>query len=231
MKTRVWTKFGLMMLIYTVILIVLGIMVKSVVGQTVTATEGPALRPLPQVIQNMSDEEYAAWAIWHNIVTTRKAAEYIGPSRYLYGKATDTYSRSNGRTTANSSSHSDSRTNRGKTTSNRSSSRYGHTSIDSNHSGSSHTRNYQYRYFNPNYAGSNSATYYNPFVRSKGSLGYPDYENIYLPTPEGVQSVADLMFTPSKKARSKKGITSEEAVRLIEKYGHTWYDHVDEIGL
>ena len=185
-----------------------------------------------EVIQNMSDEDYAAWAVWHNLVTSRKAAEYVGPSRWLYGTAIDTYNRSSGRTTANSNSYSNSYSRRGKTTSSRSSSRRGYTSIDSNRNSSSHMRSYRHYYLNPDYVGSGSVTVYNPFVRHEGGVGYPDYENIYLPTSEGPQSMADLMLAPSKKKLKKgDGITSEDAVKLIEKYGSSWYDHVDEVGL
>lgn len=214
--------------------LILVLLFANMASGQIVVTEGPVARPLPQVIQNMNDKEYAAWAIWHNLVTSRKATESTGPSRYLHGKAIDTYGHSRGRTIANSNSYSNSYSQRSKATgsSSQSSSRHGYTSIGNNRNSSSHTRSYQYRYLNPDYTGPGVATYYNPFVRQKGGIGYPDYENIYLPTPKGPRSIADLMLTPKKeKPKKNGGITSEDAIKLIEKYGSTWYDHVDEIGL
>jgi len=202
----------------------------SVANGQLTVTEGPIARPLPQIIQNMSNEEYATWVIWHNLVTARKAGEkdekdgYTGP-KWLYGEVTNSYKRGSGRGATNN------RGPRGVRSSNQFSSSRGRTSVNTNHSSFSHTRNYQYRYLNPDYTSPGSITIYNPFVRHKGSLGYPDYENIYLPTPKGPQSMADLILAPSEKTERNNGITSEEAVKLIEKYGSSWYDHVEEVGL
>jgi len=185
----------------------------STANSQITVTEGPVARPLPQAIQSMNDEKYAAWAIWHNLVTTRNTGKYTA-SKWLYGTTIDIYNRSNGRMNTNSSLH-----------------RRSHSSVNSNHNSFVHRRSYQYRYYNSDYTGSGSITIYNPFARHEGNLGYPDYENIYLPTPKGPQSMADLILSPPKKIGKTDGITSDDAVKLIEKYGSSWYDHVEEIGL
>lgn len=53
--------------------------------------EGPAARPLPQAVQKMDADQYAAWAEWHNQLAKRYADDFnSSKSRYRTGWRTVT---------------------------------------------------------------------------------------------------------------------------------------------
>lgn len=142
--------------------------------------EPPAMRPLPTAVQNLSDEEYAAWAIWQNALTRRRVDGYYGV-RWLTSPASEVTTSLRGSAT---------RSTYGTYGKGR---RSGFTVNNYSRCGTINRRDYLNYYVNPDYVGPGPATYYNPFVRVEAGLGTPDYENLFIQTDEGPITIADFI--------------------------------------
>ena len=46
--------------------------------------EGPAVSPLPQVVQEMNDEQYQTWAKWHNTLAKQHAKEFNASTTHYH---------------------------------------------------------------------------------------------------------------------------------------------------
>jgi len=60
------------------------------------------------------------------------------------------------------------------------------------------------RYLNPDYVGPRPLVVYNPWVRSQGNLGTPDWANLFVPCKEGtitMEEVLDLLVGPQNPER------------------------------
>ena len=180
----------------------------TVEAQTVTRT-------LPRVIQNLSDEDYAVWAEWQNRQASRRAKEIeddTGWLKYNYADRVTSNSYSRGSATmrmygtTNATSNSSSRSGKGwsSRSGSRSATRRGYASTNTNRYGGTTITSHKVRYLNPDYVGSGAVTAYNPFVRSTGGLGTPDWANIFVPCKKGtttMQEVLDRMVGPRNPER------------------------------
>lgn len=166
-------------------------------------------RPVPKLIQNLSDEDYAIWAQWQNRQATRRA-EVEGAKtqwdRYDYADRIVSNSFNRGSTSVRSSGSA--RTN--------STSRPGNAGQTSRSGSRSMTRNSQgqtdqnsgttiisdqVRRLNPDYAGPGATVTYNPYVRPEGGLGTPDWATLFIPCKEGtitMQEVLDRLTGPQR---------------------------------
>jgi hypothetical protein len=186
------------------IVIILAILLTSTVvnGQTVA-------RPLPKLIQNLSDEDYAIWAEWQNRQATRRAEVEDTKTKWdRYTYAGRVVSNSFNRGSTSMSTSGTARTNTttrpgsaGKThrTGSRSMtrSRQGRT----NQANGSTVITDQVRRLNPDYAGPGATLMYNPYVRPEGGLGGPDWTTLFIPCKEGtitMQEVLDRLTGPQR---------------------------------
>ena len=166
-------------------------------------------RPLPKLIQNLSDEDYAIWAQWQNRQAVLRAeAEDVKTEwdRYSYANRVVSNSFSNGnvsaRVSGNSRSNSTSRPgSAGK--SHRSGSRNTTRNSQANTRQASGTTiiSDQVRVRNPDYVGPGATVTYNPYVRPEGGLGPPDWASLFIPCKEGtitMQEVLDRLIGPQR---------------------------------
>lgn len=192
---------------------ILGIIILATIGITVEAQTVP--RPLPQVIQNLSDEDYAIWAQWQNQQASRRAEEIeddTGWLRYNYADrvTSSSYSRGSATTrmsgTTNATNNSSSRSGKGwsSRSGSRSATRRGSASTNTNRFGGTTVTSHKVRYLNPDYIGSGTVTAYNPWVRFTGGLGAPDWGVIFVPCKKGtvtMQEVLDRLVGPQNPER------------------------------
>lgn len=166
-------------------------------GQTVS-------RPLPKLVQNLSDEDYAIWAQWQNRQAERRAeadARKANWFKYNYANkvVSNNYSRSNATTNTSSSANviSNTTSRGGKGWSNRSGSRSmtrnGHSSMNAARFGGNTVTSYTVRFRNPDYVGPGTTNYYNPWVRHEGGLGTPDWSTIFVPCKEGTVTMQEVL--------------------------------------
>jgi len=176
---------------------ILGIVILAATG--ITAEAQSASRPLPRVIQNLSDEDYTVWAQWQNRQANRRADEAGDRSWGKYDYATRVTSDSFSRGSASMQSHSTSRRNDSNTATRRSS-----THANINRRGGMSATSRKIRYLNPDYVGPRPLVVCNPWVRSQGSLGTPDWADLFVPCKEGtitMQEVLDLLVGPQNPER------------------------------
>ena len=166
-------------------------------------------RPLPKLIQNLSDEDYAIWAQWQNRQAVLRAEAEDAKTqwdRYSYADRVVSNSFSNGsasvRVSGNSRSNSTSRPgSAGK--SHRSGSRNTTRNSQANTNQASGTTiiSDQVRVRNPDYVGPGATVTYNPYVRPEGGLGGPDWASLFIPCKEGtitMQEVLDRLIGPQR---------------------------------
>lgn len=183
---------------------ILGIVILATISITVEAQT--VVRALPQLIQNLSDKDYAIWAQWQNRQAIRRVVEIaddIDWMRYNYADRVISNSFSRGNTTARTSNSSNSVSNsstRGKSRSgSRSTTRNGYANTNFNRFGSTAITSYQTRYLNSDYAGAGVISIYNPLIQPKGGLGTPDWANLFVPCKKGtitMQEVLDRLIGP-----------------------------------
>jgi len=167
---------------------ILGIVILATVGfaakaQTVT-------RPLPQLIQNLSDKDYAVWAQWQNRQANRRAEEVANDTewrKYNYADRVISDSFSRGSTTMRSST----RTNRGGATS--SATRNSSARANTNRYGGTAITAYKVRYLNPDYVGLKPVIAYNPWARQKGGLGTPDWASLFVPCKKDTVTMQEVL--------------------------------------
>jgi hypothetical protein len=155
-------------------------------------------RPLPKLIQNLSDEDYFIWAQWQNRQAVRRFREIDGRTRwdkydYASRVVSSNFSRGNATTQTSGTSHSSSRAG------SRSTSRSGYANTNINRLGGAIVTSYRIRFRNPDYVSPGPTTAYNPWTRCKGGLGTPDWENLFVPCKEGtitMQEVLDQLIGP-----------------------------------
>jgi hypothetical protein len=182
------------------ILIILTSTVAS--GQTVD-------RPLPKLIQNLSDEDYAIWAQWQNRQAVRRAEAEDARTqwdRYTYADRVVSNSFSNGSATvrASGTARSNATTrpgSAGKTQRSGSRSMTRNSQANTNQASGTTVISDQVRVRNPAYVGPGATVTYNPYVRSKGGLGAPDWATLFIPCKEGtitMQEVLDRLTGPQR---------------------------------
>lgn len=172
---------------------ILGIVILAATSIAATA------QPLPRVIQNLSDEDYTVWAQWQNRQANRRADEAGDMSWEKYDYATRVTSDSFSRGSASMQSRSTSRRNDSRTATRRSS-----THANINRRGGATITSRKVRYLNPDYISPRPFVVYNPWVRSKGSLGTPDWANLFVPCKEGtitMEEVLDRLVGPQNPER------------------------------
>lgn len=181
---------------------ILGIVI--LVAISITAEAQTVVRPLPLLIQNLSDEDYAIWAQWQNQQASRRSevlAEDTDWTKYNYADrvVSNSFSRSNAtmRTSATSNSANNSSSRSGPGWSNRSgsrsASRNGSASANVNRFGGTAITSYRVRYLNPDYVGPGPVSAYNPWVRPEGGLGTPDWKNIFVPCKKGTVTMQEAL--------------------------------------
>lgn len=176
---------------------ILGIVILAAIG--ITAEAQFASHPLPRVIQNLSDEDYVIWAQWQNRQANRRADEAGDTSWRKYDYATRVTSDSFSRGSASMQSRSTSRRRDSRTATRNNST---HATI--NRRGGATITSRKVRSLNPDYVGPRPLVVYNPWVRSQGSLGTPDWANLFVPCKEGtitMQEVLDLLIGPQNPER------------------------------
>ena len=176
----------------------------AVLVTSVTIANGQIIRPLPQVIQNLSNEDYAVWVGWQNRQAIRRAEEIIDDTawnKYSFADqvVTNSFSRGNATTQLSSSSRSTSNSSiqSGEGWSNRSGShaatRRGQSNTDFNRQGGTTTTTRQVRYRNPEYVGAGAVMTYSPWVRLKGRLGTPNWSNLFVPCKKGTLTMQEAL--------------------------------------
>ena len=166
-------------------------------------------RPLPRLIQNLSDEDYAIWAQWQNRQATRRAEKEGAKTQWdRYTYADRVVSNSFNRGSAAMRSSGTARTNSTSRPGNAGQSqRSGSRSMTRNSQASTDQRSGttiisdQVRRANPNYVGPGATLTYNPYVRSEGGLGAPDWATLFIPCKEGtitMQEVLDRLTGPQR---------------------------------
>lgn len=186
------------------IVIILAILLTSTIVSAQTVD-----RPLPKLIQNLSDEDYAIWAQWQNRQATRRAEKENAETRwdkYDYADRVVSNSFSDGKATVRSSgtARSNSTTRPGNTgqaqrSGSRSMTRNSQANI--NQRGGTTIVSDQVRVRNPDYVGPGATLTYNPYVRSEGGLGPPDWAALFVPCKEGtitMQEVLDRLTGPQR---------------------------------
>ncbi len=178
-----------------------------------TIANGQNIRPLPQAVQNLSDENYVVWASWQNRQAAQRAEEILADTawdKYRYMKRLSSNSFSRGNTMTRVGNSSQSSTQSGKGWSDRSGSRDGYADTNFNHQGGTVVTSRQVRYRNSGYVGAGAVITYNPWVRSKGALGNPDWDNLFVPTSKGgtltLQEVLDQRFGPTNPEKVFKAL-------------------------
>ena len=176
---------------------ILGIAILAAIG--ITAEAQSISRPLPRVIQNLSDEDYAVWAQWQNRQANLRADEGGDRSWDKYNYATrvtrDSYSHGSASRQSSSTSRKNSST---------ASTRNGNAHTNVRRRGGMTVTKRQVRFVNPDYVGPRPLEVYNPWVRSKGNLGSPDWPNLFVPCKEGtttMQEVLDRLIGPQNPER------------------------------
>jgi hypothetical protein len=171
-------------------------------GQTVE-------RPLPKLIQNLSDEDYAIWAQWQNRQAVRRAEKEDAKTqwdRYTYADRVVSNSFSNGSATVKASGTArSSATTRpgsaGKTHRSGSRSMTRNSQANTNQASGTTVISGQVRMRNPDYVGPGATVTYNPYVRPEGGLGTPDWTTLFIPCKEGtitMQEVLDRLTGPQR---------------------------------
>jgi hypothetical protein len=176
---------------------ILGIVILAAIGIAAEAQSVP--RPLPRAIQNLSDEDYTVWAQWQNRQASRRGDEAGDTSWRKYDYATRVTSDSFSRGSASMQSRSTSKRNDSRTAT-----RNGSTHATVNQRGGTTITSRKIRYLSPDYVGPRPLVVYNPWVRSKGSLGTPDWANLFVPCKEDtitMQEVLDLLIGPQNPER------------------------------
>lgn len=164
-------------------------------GQEVT-------RPLPKLVQNLSDEDYAIWAQWQNRQAERHSeerAKYTQFEHYNYGNriVTSRFNRGSASRRFSNSATAHSQVDRNSRS--QFTNRHGSSNTTMNRSGNSVITAYGVRFLNPDYVGPGITPYYNPWVRPEGGLGTPDWSRIFIPCKEGtitMQEVLDRLGGP-----------------------------------
>jgi len=179
------------MRIFALVMILLCTLVTPIIGQTITVTPGPALQPLPKFVQELADDDFQVWTDWQNRQATARAAE-----RGLPDLPELPWRRVIRETTASGATHvssdivvssatrlqsgrSGNRGRGGKSGGNSQTYRAGYAAAGS-------VRELGPAYYpNPNYTGPGPLTVYNPYCRSAGGIGSPDWDNLFIPTQDG----------------------------------------------
>jgi hypothetical protein len=166
-------------------------------------------RPLPKLIQNLSDEDYIIWAQWQNRQSVRRAEVEDARTRWdKYDYANRIVSNSfnygnvNVQTSGTVRSNSSTRPgNAGQTRRTGSRSMTRDSQASTNQRSGTTVISDQVRRLNPNYAGPGGTLTYNPYVRPKGGLGAPDWAILFVPCKEGtitMQEVLDRLTGPQR---------------------------------
>ena len=169
-------------------------------------------RPLPKLIQNLSDEDYTIWAQWQNRQAVRRAeAEDVKTKWDRYTYANRVVSNSFNRGSTSMSTSGTARTNTttrpgsaGKTR------RTGSRSMTRNRQGRTNQANGstvitdQVRRLNPDYAGPSATLMYNPYVRLEGGLGAPDWATLFIPCKEGTITMLEVLDRLTGPQRPEK---------------------------
>jgi hypothetical protein len=140
--------------------------------------EGPAVRSLPQVIQQLSDDDYAAWAKWHNQLAEQHA-EKFNTNQERYQRTLVTTYGDSGRTGTTIHGYRNRRTGEHGL--------QGQGSFNS--SGTSYTYEMQRRI--PGQV--KGVHVYNPFCKPKATDLEPDWDNIFCVINGSIFSVSELI--------------------------------------
>ena len=135
-----------------------------------------AMPPPPKFVQTLTAEQFRAWATWQNMQVKLNQGE--GGDRYVYGSrsVTDTSDRSSFLYGGRFDSRGNDVRSGGMDT-----------------RGQSVTSNYPLRFSNTDYASPGQEMVYNPFVRSTGGTGLPDWDNLYVPVGRGSMTVSEAL--------------------------------------
>lgn len=173
---------------FALVMILLCTLVTLIIGQTITVTPGPALRPLPKFVQELADDDFQVWADWQNRQAAARIAEKSLPDlpelpwrRVSRETTTSGATHVSANTTISSASRlrSGSRGRGGRSGDNSQTYGIGYSAADSvRELGSAY-------YPNPHYTGPGPLTIYNPYCRSAGGIGSPDWDNLFIPTQDG----------------------------------------------
>jgi hypothetical protein len=184
--------------------VIFGTIILTTISLTAIAKAEP--RALPEIIQNLSDKEYAVWAQWQNRQAVRRAGEIADKIRwekydYIDRMVSRSFSRGDAMTRTSVTSRSSGRA------ASRHATRNGYVSTNLNRSNGTTIAFFKDRCLNPDYVGPSAIVAYNPWVRSENRTGKPDWANLFVPCEEGtitMQEVLDRLIGPQKPERVYK---------------------------
>jgi hypothetical protein len=161
-----------------------------------SVANGQITRSLPQVIQNLSNENYVIWAGWQNRQAARRAEEILADTawnKFNYVKQLTSNSFSRGSSLTQTGSNSRSATLSGRGWSDSSGSRNGYESTNFNSRDGTVITSRQVRYRNPDYVGAGTVMTYNPWVRLRSGIGSPDWDNLFVPCEDGTLTMQEAL--------------------------------------
>jgi len=174
----------------TIIFILVSLIAQVSFAQ-LNVTSVPATPRLPKIIQNLSAEDYEAWAIWQNRqaeLHSQKQARYNYEGRYITGTKI-VVSATNGRDSSlNTGSVNTTNRYRTQTTATHS----GYATRSDRGWNSAVATSVPYRYVNPDYTPIDPLHLYNPVVKGEGNAP-PDWGHLYVPTPDGSISLLEAL--------------------------------------
>lgn len=178
---------------------IISILATLILVATGTIATAQVPHPTPQVIQSLSDSDYALWAQWQNRQAVRRSEEEAKRTRWdKYDYASRVVSSSSSRGSAGTRNSSMSRS------SSHLSTRRGSSSANFNRSGGTTITSYRVRYLNPEYVGPSASVFHNPLARHVKGMGTPDWKAIFVPCKEGtttMQEVLDRLVGPQNPER------------------------------
>jgi predicted nucleic acid binding AN1-type Zn finger protein len=169
-----------------------------------TSVFAQAPRSLPKFVQNLSQENFAAWANWQNAQTEKRSADpatvdYERP--YLPGvRTTATTSKTTTFTGSSNVEGGNFSSRRGFTRNGFSSNNASVSSYRNNTNsgyrglaGSTSTESRVFNYRNPFYNSPPPIILYNPFVKPTTGKGEPDWRNIFIPHKGKIVTVQEAL--------------------------------------
>ncbi len=176
----------------------------------VATANSQVVRPLPQLVQNLSNENYAIWASWQNQQAARRAEEILTDTawdKFSYAKRLISSSFGRGNTSTQVSSSSRSSSQSGKGWFERSGSSSGQATANFNRYGGTVITSRQVRYRNPSYVGAGTVITYNPWTRLRDGIGSPNWNNLFVPCKEGTLTLQEALNQIRGPQNSEKVFT------------------------
>jgi hypothetical protein len=184
--------------------VLFALFVTPMTAAEITVTDGPARRPLPKFVAELSREDYAVWAEWQNRqagLRAEREAKYSYERPYITVNRTAVNSsggrsstmRANGTTTRNLSSRGYSKNGHSRRSQSSTTTRNMSANRNSRNWNSTTAETYPHRYVNPAYVPSGPVTVYSPYVKPEGGVGEPDWDNLFVPCEEGTMTLTEAL--------------------------------------